>query len=255
MRLNRTIFSILFVGIAATAAAVFYINKHVAPPDESTEAKTTITQQPTVEQKSNNTTATDSSFTTLNSAFLRVPFTPQAPTGNWDQLHNEACEEASAIMTHEYFSGNTTPTLPSNLVEDELSQITTWEQDHFGYYLDINSGETGQLLQDYYGLNAKVVTNFTEDYIKTELSQNHAVLLPANGILLGNPNFRNPGPPYHMLVIKGYTETEFITNDPGTRKGLNYPYTFNTLYNANGDYDHTSHSVDTNKKNIIVVWK
>src|SRR5687767_2969126 len=38
---------------------------------------------------------------------LPVPFTPQAPTGNWDTIHNEACEEASAIMANAYFSGMT----------------------------------------------------------------------------------------------------------------------------------------------------
>src|SRR3954467_10835183 len=33
---------------------------------------------------------------------LKVPFTPQAPTANWDELHNEACEEASSLMAGLY---------------------------------------------------------------------------------------------------------------------------------------------------------
>ena len=37
---------------------------------------------------------------------LRVPFTPQAPTANWDELHNEACEEASVLMAAAYFNGD-----------------------------------------------------------------------------------------------------------------------------------------------------
>src|SRR5688572_5442442 len=36
---------------------------------------------------------------------LKVPFTPQAPTANWDELHNEACEEASSLMAAAYFNG------------------------------------------------------------------------------------------------------------------------------------------------------
>ena len=58
-----------------------------------------------------------------------------------------------------------------------------------------------------------------------------------------------------MLVIKGYTKNGFVTNDPGTRRGASYPYSFNVLYNANGDWDHDTESVNQTKKMIIVVWK
>ena len=86
------------------------------------------------------------------------------------------------------------------------------------------------------------------------MNQSRLVLLPANGRLLGNPNFRSPGP-YHMVVIRGFNQSQFLTNDPGTRKGLNYPYSFSALYNANGDFDHAKHKVDLTKKMVIVVWK
>ncbi len=195
------------------------------------------------------------------SFLLKVPFTPQAPTVNWDQLHGEACEEASSIMAAAYFgamqngSHQTDITLPPALVEDQLTKLTQWEQDHFVYYLDINSEETAQMVENVYGLKTKILSDYTQNTIKDELLQNHVVLLPANGVKLGNPNFRSPGPPYHMLVLRGYTSTAIITNDPGTRNGLDYSYSFNTLYNANGDFDHSSHSVDLKNKNIIVVWK
>ena len=45
-----------------------------------------------------------------------------------------------------------------------------------------------------YGLQAKIITDVTEDNIKKELAQNHLVLLPANGQLLGNPNYKTTGP-------------------------------------------------------------
>ncbi len=186
---------------------------------------------------------------------LKIPFTPQAPTANWDEIHNEACEEASAIMVYKYFSGDTRANLPAEEVETEISKLVEWEKNTFGYFLDINSEETVRLIKEVYGLNAKIIYDVTEKNIKEELVQNHAVILPANGQMLGNPNFRRPGPPYHMLVIKGYDQSGFITNDPGTRKGLNYPYTYDTLYAANGDFNHDTHSVDTSKKMLIVVWK
>src|SRR6185437_4143244 len=125
----------------------------------------------------------------------------------------------------------------------------------FGYNLDINSEETVQMIKAHYGLNAEVVSSYNENTIKQYLQDNKLVLIPENGQLIGNPNYKAPGPKYHMLVIRGYTSSSIITNDPGTRNGLNYSYSYNTLYNANGDWSHQTNSVDLSKKNIIVVSK
>lgn len=185
---------------------------------------------------------------------LSVPFSAQAPTANWDELHNEACEETSAIMAAAYYNNNHNSTLAADFVESELSKITEWEKQTFGYYLDIDTNETAKLLTDFYGLNAQVVNNMTEEEIKKQLKDGRVIIWPANGRKLGNPNFRQPGPPYHMLVIKGWDSQGFITNDPGTRKGHNYPYTYEVLYNANGTWSHNLNAVDEGNKTAIVVW-
>ncbi len=202
--------------------------------------------------EANNST---SSILNLKSLNLKVPFTPQAPTANWDTIHNEDCEEASAIMVAEYFFGNKNARLDSEFVEEQLTKLTNWEMQTFGYNLDINSEEVVKMIKANYNLQAKIINNVTEENIKKELVQNHLVLLPANGQLLGNPNYKQPGPKYHMLVIRGFAPTSIITNDPGTRNGLNYVYDFDTLYKANGNWDHETEKVDLNIKNIIVVWK
>jgi Peptidase_C39 like family len=194
-------------------------------------------------------------FIIPSSLLLTVPFTPQAPTGNWDTIHNEDCEEASAVMANAFYSGPHDAKLDPAYVEGQLTKLTDWEMKNFGYNLDITSEETVQMIKANYDLQSKILYGFTEQNIKNELAQNHLVLLPANGRLLGNPNYRQPGPKYHMLVIRGYAQTSIITNDPGTRNGLNYSYDFNTLYKANGEWDHQTNSVDLDKKNIIVVWK
>ncbi len=192
-----------------------------------------------------------------SSLLLPVPFTPQAPTANWDTMHNEACEEASVIMAMAYYNDdhNDKEKLPATFVEQELTKLTNWEMQTFGYNLDINSEEVVEMIKANYSLQAKIITDVTEENIKKELAQNHLILLPANGQLLGNPNYKQPGPKYHMLVIRGFTPTFIITNDPGTKSGLNYAYNFDTLYKANGNWDHATSQVDRNIKNIIVVWK
>ena len=140
-------------------------------------------------------------------------------------------------------------------VESEIQKLSDWQQQNFGYHLSINTAETARMVKEVYGLETEIINNFTADDIKKALSQNKLVLFPANGRLLYNPNFKSPGPKYHMLLIKGYNQDTFITNDPGTKKGLNYPYTFDVLYNANGDYDHEKSEVDLSKKMVMVVWK
>jgi hypothetical protein len=210
--------------------------------------------------------------TQKSSVNLPVPFTAQAPTGNWDTLHNEACEEASAIMAMTYYNDSykNITKLDSNFVEEQLTKLTDWEMQTFGYNLDINSEETVKMITANYPLNAKVQNNFTFDDIKKELNQNHLVLIPVNGQLIGNPNYKQPGPKYHVLVIRGYSDASvgtqapsgaaersalLITNDPGTRNGQNYIYDFKTLYDANGNWDHNTERVDLAQKNIIIISK
>ena len=190
-----------------------------------------------------------------SSLSLAVPFTPQAPTGNWDQLHNEACEEASAIMAGAYFSGDTRKVIPAIEVEKEISTLTQWEESHFGYHLDTTALETAEMIRSVYGLKASIVNNFTEREIKEALSANKVVIIPVNGRKLGNPNYKQPGPIYHMLVVRGYTATKIITNDSGTRNGENYSYLFSTINNATADWDHATNTIDESKSVMIVVSK
>lgn len=216
--------------------------------------------------KSTTVSIPNSKFNIPNSLLLPVPFTPQAPTGNWDIMHNEDCEEASVIMSAAYFSALPSPIsgegqgerlikLPVDYVEQELQKLTDWEQNTFGYNLDIDSLETTKMIEANYSLKTKIINNFSLDDIKKELSLNHLIIFPINGQMLNNPNFKAPGPKYHMIVIRGYDEKEIITNDPGTRNGMNYSYSFETLYNANGNWNHETKQVNRDNKNIIVVWK
>ncbi len=245
-----------------TAVAIFYIEKkyqtppHLPPLESNVKSGTLSTSSPSQTETTSPTPSTvptqGASQKTYN---LKVPFTPQAPTANWDELHNEACEEASMIMAHAYFSGMTDVTLKPEFVEAEITKLTEWEKQQFGYYLDINAAETARTLEEVYSLKTKVLNGYTEDRLKEELLQNHLVLILANGRLLGNPNFRQPGPPYHMFVLRGWNTQGFVTNDPGTRKGMNYIYTYQTIYNAGGDWSHEINAVDQGTKAAVVVWK
>ena len=186
---------------------------------------------------------------------LSVPFTPQAPTGNWDELHNEACEEASAIMAAAYFAGDTRAELPAAEVEKQIATLTTWQQTNFGYSLDTTAAETAEMIRSVYKLKAELVTGVTESKIKAALLANQIVIVLVNGRLIGNPYYKAPGPIYHMLVVRGFTSTRLVTNDPGTKRGENYSYDFATIINATVDWDHTTDTIDDSKSVMIVVSK
>lgn len=168
-------------------------------------------------------------------ALLNVPFTSQAPLANWDATHEETCEEASLLMVKHYIKGTTFGS--TNQADSELLDLVAWEEAN-GYKIDVTTTELSQIAKSKYGLSTgRVKKNATIDDIKREIANGHPVIVGAAGKVLPNPNFRNGGPNYHMLVVKGYDKDGFITNDPGTRLGNNFRYTFDAFYNAIHDWD------------------
>jgi hypothetical protein len=79
-----------------------------------------------------------------------------------------------------------------------------------------------------------------------------------NGQIMHNPYYRAPGPPRHMIVIRGYDPAtkQFITNDPGTRNGELYLYDAKVLFEAIRDYPTGYHeTIYSIRKTMIVVEK
>lgn len=170
------------------------------------------------------------------SAYVNLPvlFASQAPLSNWDSVHEEMCEEASMVLTSVFYNHQG---LTNQSMEDALQKVLAWETKN-GYSVDVDAGETVKILGDYFGLSAKLETNVTVDRLKYELSLGHLILVPAAGRELHNPNFTGLGPIYHMLVIRGYDDKNFITNDVGTRKGNGYKYSYQTLIDSIHDWNH-----------------
>ncbi|MFH1207549.1 MAG: C39 family peptidase [Patescibacteria group bacterium] len=181
---------------------------------------------------------------------LAVPFTTQAPLVNWDEQHEESCEEAAALIVHYYWQKKTfTPTIANK----ELQTIVDYENANLGFYKDTTAEQTAEFIRGLWGYKKVAVKyDFTLDDIKKEIAQGRPVIVPTAGRMLGNPNFKSPGPLYHMIVIRGWTKDMIITNDPGTRKGEGYQYTPEVIMNAIHDWN--SGDVDNGQKAMIVVW-
>lgn len=252
---KRIFFLILFLGILGGSLFVFVNRGDNAIKNSNSNRPTNSVsnQNRNTNSNTNSSNPNEQNAPIPKELKLTVPFTSQAPTANWDELHNEACEEASLIMANAYFNGITS--LPPATVEKEIDKMTEYQKKEFGYYLSINTPEFAKMTEDVYGLKAEIKT-FSEQTIKQALANDKLVIYPAMGQMLGNPNFTGEGPIYHMLVITGYDDDgNYITNDPGTRKGLNYKYSFSTLEDAAGNWVHSAHAVDTTDKRIIIVSK
>lgn len=182
----------------------------------------------------------------------QVPFSPQAPFGNWDLPYQEACEEASAIMAARYFMGQS---LDNTIMNEEILKLVLWQKKYFGYYEDTTAKETAQIIREYFGLKAEVSSDVSVENIKKELNRGKLIIIPASGRELNNPYFSGEGPFYHMLIIRGYDRDKFITNDPGTKRGEGFEYTYDSLINAVHDWTGSKEKINQGAKVMIVVSK
>lgn len=168
---------------------------------------------------------------------LAVPFTSQAPHANWDLPYQEACEEASAYMVWLYFQGYESGAVDPDIADAALWEMVDYQNATLGDYLDTTAHQTADFIKGFYELNAYVVENPTVEQIKAQIAAGYPVIVPAAGQQLGNPFFSGDGPLYHMLVLRGYTQDQWITNDPGTRRGEAYVYDIDVIMNAMGDWN------------------
>jgi hypothetical protein len=183
---------------------------------------------------------------------LAVPFVLQAPTANWDAVHNETCEEAAVLTVHYFWTKVKGATAPQ--IETQYSKMIAYENKTFGDFKDTTAAQTAKMIKDLYGYKrVDVLPMKSLNDAKVHVAAGRPVIIPSSGKLLKNPNFKNGGPLYHMLVIRGWMKDgRIITNDPGTRKGNGYVYKPDILWNAIHDWN--GGKVTTGKKVMIVVY-
>ena len=121
---------------------------------------------------------------------------------------------------------------------DELLKLVDWEVDYFGDYEHTSVDQTAEMLKINFELESTIHQNPTFADIQNILSKGNLIVAPFAGKLLKNPNFKNGGPTYHMLVIKGYdaNKMQIVTHDVGTKNGEDYVYSWDTINKALHDW-------------------
>lgn len=261
MKFESTLMSISTVGIAAIGLLVFYqyelthieyisapvpSHTHIAHAAQAVES---LSQTPEVINK-----------TRQGVLLHNVPFTVQAPLGEWtDNRLQDGCEEASSIMIMHWL--NNKESISAQYAKEHIIALSDWQQDVYGTFHDTSTDDTlERIIKTYFKYDDAFVLKHIEsaDTIVAELEKNSVVMTPVNGHILKNKYYSGLGPPRHMITIIGYdySTQEFIAHDPGTRNGGYYRYSADTLFAALQDYGTGKfQDLEDVEKNIIVVRK
>lgn len=188
------------------------------------------------EETTDETTPITDSGELPNALNIELPFYSQAPTGNWDYPWQDACEEASvALIANVYLDKNWS----REEFNEQLLALVDWQGQNGIDYHDTTLAETAEIMTANYGLEGVIHDNPSFEDIQEILNEGHLIIAGFAGKMLGNPNFTNGGPVYHMLVIKGYdnAKSQIVTHDVGTRNGADYVYSWSVIDAALHDWN------------------
>lgn len=192
--------------------------------------------------------ASGQAFSLPSELNLKLTFYSQAPFGDWDYPWQEACEEASMLLVaNTYFNRDWS----REEFRDEILKLVDWETRTFGDYKHTDVLQNTRILSELFGLKSVVMEDPTYGDVQRSLAKGHFLIAFFAGKRLGNPFYKNGGPNYHVMVIKGYKEGEkIITADVGTRHGEDYVYTWDVVQNALHDY---AEPIESGAKRMIEV--
>ncbi|MEA2646409.1 MAG: hypothetical protein QOE92_1492 [Chloroflexota bacterium] len=162
-------------------------------------------------------------------AVLKVPYSVQAPRGNW-KVFEEACEEDVLLMYHDYLDGDHRDNIPADEADPALRALQQWQVTNWGGEKDLTLERTGQLAEAYYGYKYEVMTATIES-IKAQVSLGRPVIIPVMTHSLQNPHY-GPKSVYHEVLIKGYKDDGVVTNDGGVQEGKNWFYSWSVMFGA-----------------------
>lgn len=200
-----------------------------------------------------------------------IPFTCQAPNGQWkDPVQADGCEEACILMISAGLAKETA--IDTAFVVSEMHKMADYEKAIFGSYTDTGLDDTIRLLKWYELEKVELysfpylpyVTKVSGEAVSVESMKNalyggSILLVPINGQKLDHPYYHKPGPLVHMVLVVGYDDERgvFIINDPGTKHGEGMSiFSYEEFFAAMGDYrtgEHFNKPGDEREKAFVGV--
>jgi peptidase C39-like protein len=169
---------------------------------------------------------------------LQVPFTTQAPLGNWAQ-HQESCEAATLTMLVAYWRHDPSLVIDSQTADSSIHQIDAWKSQP-----DLNDQLMGELAQQHFGFGYRIVPNDPK-VIAEQLAAGRPLIAEVRTHGLGNGHYPGYNNHYeqtgwsvpHFVLIIGYDSTGVWLNDAGISWGRGYHITYAQLAHAIDDLD------------------
>jgi hypothetical protein len=170
--------------------------------------------------------------------FLQVPFTTQAPLGNWAQ-HQESCEAANLTQLWFYWNNPQPVVIDPRTADAYIRMIDGWKPSP-----DLNDKQLGALANAHWGYTYSLVPNDPQA-IAQQLSAGRPLLAEVRTHGLGNGHYPGYYSHYeqtgwsvpHFVTIIGYDKTGVWLNDPGISWGRGYHISYAQLTHAMADLD------------------
>ena len=199
--------------------------------------------------------ASPSAASLPTAVILPVPYTTQAPLGNWgDRQHT--CEEASLLMVDLYLKGDhSTGSIDPRTADRGINQITAWKPS-----VDLTIQQVGQVARKNMGWVYEVLPA-TRLEMKQQLSLGRPLIVGVRTHGLGNANYPGYRTHYeqpgwsvsHYLVVTGYDQYDtFVLNDPGITKGHGYHIKYDQLMHAIDDLDQAYPSLNAGRVFLVL---
>jgi hypothetical protein len=172
---------------------------------------------------------------------LQVPYTTQAPLGNWAQ-HQESCEEATLSMLAAYWEGDPSVVIDPHAADSTIAALVSWQVQHWGSEDDLTDTRLGELAKQYYGYGYRIVPNDPQ-VVREQLAAGRPLIAGVRTHGLGNSNYPGYNNHYeqqgwsvpHFVLVIGYDSDGVWLNDPGITKGRGYHVSWAQLTHAIDD--------------------
>ena len=187
-------------------------------------------------------------------ANIDVPYTSQAPTGNWSEPWKNACEETSIYMVSSFYADDT---IKRDEAIKHIREIIAAKNKEFNVSADESLEKISELIKLLgFPWSTEIVVNPTIPQIKEQLASNQPIIAPVFAPAL---RYKAGGPDYHVMVITGYDDktSEFIVNDPALGKGVRFKYELfmKAIHDLNGrNYKAGQKALLFTKKETGIDW-
>jgi hypothetical protein len=189
---------------------------------------------------------------------LQVPFTTQAPLGNWAQ-HQESCEEATLSMLAAYWQRDPSVVIDPNAADATIASLVSWQVQHWGSEDDLTDARLGELAKQYYGYGYRIVPN-TPEVVREQLAAGRPLIAGVRTHGLGNSNYPGYSNHFeqqgwsvsHFVLVIGYDADGVWLNDAGITKGRGYHISWAQLTHAIDDLDQNYPSLNEGQVLLVI---